>query len=85
MKGLLTRSSEREIQEIVGFEFLEDLKLTVKNFCEKETCKGEVIHALIHNEYVSESLASDFEKIVSFEVEAIVGDTIVLTYIGLAS
>ena len=85
MKGLLTRSSEREIKNDEGLEFLRDIELTIKEFCESENCKDEVIDALIHNHYVGTTLASKHEILVSFEVEAFVGDTIVLSYVGLAS
>ena len=85
MNGLLTRSSEREILEEYGNEFLQDLKLTIKDYCEKKECKDEVIHALIHNEYVATSLASNSDKTATFEVEAFVGDTLVLSFVGLAS
>ena len=82
MKGLLTRSSARAIKDNEGSEFLQDIELTIKEFCESETCKEEVIHALIHNEYVGATLASKHDETVLFEIEAFIGDTIVLSYVG---
>ena len=85
MKGLLTQTSEREVLDGYSNEFLQDLKQTINNYCEKKECKDEVIHALTHNEYVATSLASNSDKIATFEVEAFVGDTLVLSFVSLVS
>ena len=84
MYAILTTSSEKSIRKDESVNFLQDLKLSIKAWSESEKCMAEVIQALIKEELVAMPLASDGNKTVSFEVEAFVGDTVVLSYVGLA-
>ena len=84
MKGILTLSSEKTIVKENGIEFLYDLRLTIKEFFKREESAAEVIYAIATGEFVCAKLASKDDVIASFEVEALVDDTAVLSFIDLA-
>ena len=85
MKWILTLPSERKIVKNDSIEFLHDLRLTIDEYFKREKSATEVKHAIAKGEFVCAMLASDNDKIASFEVEAIVDDTAVLSFVDLAS
>lgn len=85
MKGIMTKSSDLAVLKNHGMEFHLDLLATIDEYFKKEESETEVEHAIDRNEYICALLASNHNIIVSFEIEAVVNDTVVLSYVGTAS
>ena len=84
MKGILTFPSEKTIVRESGIEFLQNLKLTIDDYFKRNESAAEVKNALAKGEFVCAMLASNHDVIASFEIEAIVDDTVVLSFVDLA-
>ncbi len=83
MKGLLTLSSQRSILKEYDLEFLNELKLTIENYVKDPECLTDVQRAINKVEYIAAPLPSDYDTTACFDVEAIVEDTIVLSFVDL--
>ena len=84
MKGQLTLSNQREIVKSKGLEFLQDVKITIDEYLKDKKVETEIKEAIAKEELVCAPLASDSEIIASFEVEALVDDTVVLSFVDLS-
>lgn len=83
MKGLLTLSNQRAILKEYDLEFLNELKLTIENYVKDPECLTDVRRAISKVEHIAAPLASDHDTTACFDVEAIVEDTIVLSFVDL--
>ena len=83
MKGILTLTSEKAIEKEDGIEFLQDLRLTIDEYFKSEESAAELKDAMAAGKFVCATLASNHDIIASFEVEALVDETAVLSFVDL--